>query len=104
VKIRFSGTDETPAQAFDRLFSEKKKRVADIVQVHRRAAPGYPVGRLEKAESPALFSVALLKEGRRTDAQGRSQGADGAREYGFFMKQMIECGFADARTLQEGIE
>jgi hypothetical protein len=104
VKIRFSGTEETPSQAVDRLFFEEKKRVTDVISVHRRVAPGNPVGRLEETERPARFPVGLFEEGRRPDAEGGGQGADGARENGLFIDQMIIRGLADPRALQEGIE
>jgi hypothetical protein len=64
VKIRFSGTEETPLQAVDRLFFEEKKRVTDIVSVHRRVAPGDPFGRLERFGN-ALSSYVLTRKGFR---------------------------------------
>ena len=68
AKIRFSGTEETPLQAVDRLFFEEKKRMTDIVSVHRWVAPGDPVGRLEETERAARFPVGFFEEGRRPDA------------------------------------
>ena len=91
-------------QAVDRLFFEEKKRVTDIVSVHRRVAPGDPVGRLEETERAARFPVGFFEEGRRSDAEGGGQGVDGARENGLFIDQMIIRGFADSGALQEGVE
>jgi hypothetical protein len=104
VKIRFSGTEETPSQAFDRLLFEEKKRVADVVPVHRRIAPGDTIGRLEKTERPARFPVGFFEEGRGPDTKGGGQSVNGARKHGILIDQMIERGLADSRALQEGIE
>jgi hypothetical protein len=104
VKIRFSGTEETPLQAVNRLFFEEKKRVTDIVSVHRRVAPGDPIGRFEETERAARFQVGFFEESRRPDAEGGGQGVYGARENGLFIDQMIIRGLADSRALQEGVE
>ena len=91
-------------QSVDRLFFEEKKRVTDIVPVHRRVAPGDPVGRLEETERAPRFPVGFFEEGRRPDAEGGGQGLDGARENGFFIDQMIIRCLADSRALQESVE
>jgi hypothetical protein len=104
VKIRFSGTEETPSQAFDRLLLKEKERVADVVPVQRRVVRDDPVGRLEETERPAGFPGGFFEEGRRPDAEGGGQGVDGTREDGLFIDQMIIRGLADSRALQEGVE
>jgi hypothetical protein len=104
VKIKFSGTEETPSKAVNRLFVEKKKRVTDIIPIHRRVAPGDPVGRVEETERSVRFPVGFFEEGRRPDTEGGGQSVDGAREDRLFIDQMIIRSLADPRTLQESVE